>query len=202
DTFTEVEAYSLMASGYLMTKHQLHELNKMHRDLHPKNGTWADFDIDAPGQNWLFSPIIPILAADPNGSDRKARDLEKQLRASKMLFGKVWVLIPALKLGGPALVLAILALLGYELYVNWQDQSTITLGAGSIAIAIFIIFLGVLLPFGKYIPALDTLKKWLSLSILTTIGCIAANLHLKFFDKWFKERGKLDRLLKLPDTKV
>ncbi len=197
DTFTEVEAYALMASGYLMAKHQLGELNRKYRETNP-SGAWADFDIDAPEREWVFSPIVSILGADPEGSDRKARDLELQLSVSKKLFGKAWLLIPTLKLTGLALALALLVLLVVLLCLYWGASFTLVLGVGAIATTGVLALMGALLPFGKYIQPLDTLKKWLGLAVLATFGWVAANAHLAFFDRWFKERGKLDRLLKLP----
>lgn len=196
DTFTEVEAYALMASGYAMTKHQLSELDRQHQDLQ-LNGHWADFDIQAPAQDWPFSSIAPILAADPEAGDSKAKDLAMQLNASSLLAGKAFVLIPTLKYAFIACGLLLLALLIYWIKQNWLDNTTITLGVASITTAIIITLVGVLLPFGKYLQPLDTARKWIGLAVLGTVGWVLANLHLKFFDRWFKQRGKLQRLLDL-----
>ncbi|MCQ8130581.1 tetratricopeptide repeat-containing protein [Methylomonas rivi] len=196
DTFTEVEAYALMASGYAMTKHQLSQLDLQHKasDL---NGGWADFAIDAPEGVWPFSTIAPILAADPEGGDPKAKDLAAQLSASSLLAGKALVLIPTLKYAAMACGLFLLTLLIVWIKQNWQDHTTITLGVGSIATAILITLAGLILPFAKYLQPLDTARKWLGLAVLGTVGWALANLHLKFFDQWFKNRGKLQRLLNL-----
>ena len=196
DTFTEVEAYALMASGYAMTKHQLDQLNQQYQDL-DLNGTWADFDIAAPTQEWPFSPIAPILSADPTSDDAKAQDLAKQLGAAKMLTGKAWVLIPTLKYSGIATLLLLLVFIIHLIKQNWQDQTTITLGVAGITTALVITLIGVLLPFGKYLQPLDTARKWIGLAVLGTVGWALANVHLTFFDKWFKQRGKLQRLLNL-----
>ncbi|AEF99993.1 tetratricopeptide repeat-containing protein [Methylomonas methanica] len=196
DTFTEVEAYALMASGYAMAKHQLSQLDRQHQDLQ-LNGHWADFDIHAPGQDWPFSDIAPILATDPEAGDPKAKDLATQLNAARLLAGKAFVLIPTLKYAFMACGLVVLALLVLWIKQNWQDQTTITLGVASITMAIIITLVGVLLPFGKYLQPLDTARKWLGLAVLGTVGWALANLHLKFFDQWFKKRGKLQRLLNL-----
>ncbi|MCK9605888.1 MAG: patatin-like phospholipase family protein [Methylomonas sp.] len=196
DTFTEVEAYALMASGYAMTKHQLSELDRQHQSLQ-LNGHWADFDIHAPEQNWPFSSIAPILTADPEAGDPKAKDLAKQLSASSLMAGKALVLIPTLKYAGMACGLLLLALLIDWIKQNWLDHTTITLGVASITTALIITLVGVLLPFGKYLQPLDTARKWIGLAVLGSVGWALANLHLKFFDQWFKKRGKLQRLLNL-----
>lgn len=196
DTFTEVEAYALMASGYAMTKHQLSKLDQLHQDLQ-LNGSWADFDIHAPEQTWAFSKLLPILATDPTSNDAKARDLADQLGAAKMIIGKAWHLIPWLRYTGYVCGLALFAGLIFFLKQNWQDQLTITLGIGGITSAIVLTVVGLLLPFGKYLQPLDVARKWVGLVVLATVGWALANLHLETFDKLFKERGKLQRLLDL-----
>lgn len=196
DTFTEVEAYALMASGYAMTTYQLKQLDQQHQAL-KLPGNWADFDIFAPAENWPFSPIMPILAADPESTDPQAQDLKKQLTAAKLLAGKAWVLIPALKYAGIATGTLLLIALFKLLKQNWQDETTITIGVAGITTALLLTILGALLPFGKYLQPLDTARKWLGLAVLGSFGWAASNIHLLFFDKWFKERGKLQRLLNL-----
>ena len=121
DTFTQVEACALMASGYLMATQQLRQLDDEHQTM-GLGGTWAGFDIQAAARNdWPFSPLLPVMAADPDGSDRRARDLARQLKASRLLFGKVWVLVPALSFVAIALGVAGAAAGAWWVYQNWQN---------------------------------------------------------------------------------
>ena len=197
DSFTEVEAYALMASGYQMTKYQLTELNKQHADLQ-LNGSWADFDINASElPNWPFSPLLPILALDPESKHPQAEDLAKQLDAAKLLAGKAWVLIPKLKTAGIGVALLLLAVLIGFIIQNWHDFISINIGVGSVTTAIVLSLFAIALPFAKYLQPVDTARKWLGLALLGSFGWAVANIHLKFFDKWFKQRGKLQRLLNL-----
>jgi predicted acylesterase/phospholipase RssA len=197
DSFTEVEAYALMASGYQMTKYQLTELNKQHADL-PMQGNWADFDINAPqSSDWPFSPLLPILALDPASPNPQAADLAKQLDAAKHLAGKAWVLIPKLKAAGIGFGLLLLVLLIGFIIQNWHDFISINIGVGSVTTAIVLSVMAITLPFAKYLQPMDTARKWLGLVLLGSFGWAAANIHLKFVDKWFKQRGKLQRLLNL-----
>ena len=57
DSFTEVEASALMASGYLMAGQQLKDLDEQHQK-DGKPGTWGDFDIDAEQTKRLGIPEI------------------------------------------------------------------------------------------------------------------------------------------------
>jgi hypothetical protein len=66
DSFTEVEAYALMASGYLMTKHGLEDLQKLHEE-EGGTGGWGGYQIGAPTGTWPFSPLIPILGQSQRG---------------------------------------------------------------------------------------------------------------------------------------
>ncbi len=199
DTFSEVEACALMASGYAMARHQLAELDKQQRKLKQNDqGTWADFDIHGREEEWPFSGIMPILAADPDGSDRKARDLELQLRVSKRLFGKAWYLIPTLRVVGIAAVTGLAILAGGLLYRNWQTVVQFELSVAGIASVILFLLGLTLLPLGKYFKPLDTTKKWLGLTLLASFGWLASNAYLLWFNVWFKQRGTLERLLRLP----
>ena len=90
------------------------------------------------------------------------------------------MLIPALKYAGIAGVLLISALLLLALQQNWQDQTTITIGVAGTTTAIIMAIVVALLPFGKYLQPLDTMRKWLGLAALATFGWVAANIHLVF----------------------
>ena len=199
DTFTEVEACALMASGYLMTDQQLQEVNKAHKAA-GLDGSWAGFDVGAPRRNdWPFSSLLPVMAADPEGSDRRARDLAFQLGVSRMLFGKVWKLLPALSAAAIALALAGLVAGGLWVYANWQSKYALNyeFSVYEIVIGLALLLAGVLLPLGKFITPLETFRKWLFMLVLATLGCVIMNIHLWFFDPLFKWRGGLARLMRL-----
>lgn len=200
DTFTEVEAYALMASGYRMTEHQLQELDKRHKAA-GLDGSWAGFDVGAPCRSdWPFASLLPVMAADPEGRDRRAHDLAFQLGVSRMLFGKVWKLVPALSTTAIALALAGLVAGGLWVYGNWQSKYALQyeFSVSELVIGVALLLAGALLPLAKFIKPLETFRKWLFMVVLATIGCVFMNLHLWFFDPLFKWRGSLARLMKLP----
>jgi len=197
DTFTEVEAYALMASGYLMTDRQLRELDAEYRKSGLK-GKWAGFNVNAPSRSWPFSDLLPVMAADPRGNDQRARDLARQLEVSRMMFGKVFFLVPWLKFSAILLGAGGLAAGIWWIVRNWERVYAVDFGVGTIVVSIAVLTAGALLPLARFIKPLDMFRKWLFMVILATAGWAATNLHLLLFDPLYKSRGKLDRLLRLP----
>ena len=126
DTFSEVESYALMASGYLMTAQQLRALDAQYqRDGF--DGHWGGFAIDAPmaqdaaqQPRWAFAPLIPLLALPPDSSDPRRQQLGTQLHAGKSMFMRILQLDDKLKkqvqtgglLAGALLLLLLLGNLG------------------------------------------------------------------------------------------
>ena len=60
DAFSEVEAYALMASGYLMTKKEFELLQEQHLKAGDTD-TWSGYDIYAPCGDWPFRPLEALL---------------------------------------------------------------------------------------------------------------------------------------------
>ena len=195
DSFTEVEAYSLMASGYLMTEQQLKTLNEQHiKDGNP--GTWGGYEIYAPKQSdWVFLQLREFLAEVPSLNSSTARaDLTLQLQVGGSLALKVWKLVPELK------KIAVLSLFGFAVLLagliaaNW-DNPLLNVSVGGAVIAVLGV-IGALL-----VPALAWLnpnKEASSIVIKVAIGlagyCLA-KLHLNLFDRLFLARGRLQKLL-------
>ena len=197
DSFTEVEAYALMASGYQMTVHQLEQLDEEHRRL-GMSGHWGDFDITAPrggAEQWPFMPLIEIMAKDPESSDLRRHDLERQLKVSASLFGKAWKL--SRKLQAMAAGLAVLLVVGgvYLLRFIWPYEYSLRVGPTVV---------GLLLSLGAaFFPALKLLRlKSSSRSLVfkvvaLTLGWVGLKLHLRYIDPEFLKHGRLARLLRL-----
>jgi predicted acylesterase/phospholipase RssA len=202
DTFTEVEAGALMGSGYLMTDYQLRELDKTHQASGMK-GHWAGFDVNAPRLgDWPFARLLPVLAADPDGSDRRARDLARQLEVSRRLFGKVWVLVPGLTATAVAIAAAALILGGWWIYEHWTAVYPLTfdIGVAKVSLAVALLIAGMLVPLTRFLRVRSAGQSALFMFIAATLGWIATNIHLWTFDRLFKRRGRLDRLMRLPGS--
>ncbi len=196
DSFTEVEAYSLMLSGYLMTEAQFKQLDEQHKkDKH--KGSWGNFDINAQRGEWDFL-VLEDLAKKPESSDDACRqDLGKQISVSAKLFFKIWHLSKGLKITAYTL-LAILAT-SYLLWVipNWSDpinfgkSDPINFGKvgeisfGTLTLIILAIIVG------------KAIQSYIRKSLIAFFGFFALNIHLLIFDKMYIKRGKISRLLKL-----
>jgi predicted acylesterase/phospholipase RssA len=200
DTFTEVEACALMGSGYLMTDHQLHELDRVHA-ASGMRGHWAGFDVNASRRgDWPFERLLPVLAADPDGSDRRARDLARQLEVSRMLFGKVWFLVPWLTAMAVAIAAAGLVLGGLWIYEYWTVvyQLTIEIGVAKVTFAVALLIAGILFPLTRFLRVRSAGQNALFMFMVATLGWIATNIYLWLLDPVFKGRGSLKRLMRLP----
>jgi hypothetical protein len=136
DSFTEVEAYALMASGYLMTDKQLKDLDQQHKK-EGKPGTWGDFKIYAEQQrDWEVLKLKDILAEEAGEqASEKRKDLELQLNVGSQLFFKAWQLIPWLKIvSGAAAVLIVW--LSIKMAVSQWDNTLFSISVGKAMIAL------------------------------------------------------------------
>jgi len=189
-----------MGSGYLMTDYELRTLDKAHEQAGMR-GHWAGFDINAPRRgDWPFARLLPVLAADPDGSDRRARDLVRQLGVSRMLFGKVWVLVPWLTATAVAIAVAAFALGGLWLYEDWSSvyQVTIEIGVAKASLAAALLVAGMLVPLTRFLRLRSAGQNALFMLMMATVGWVATNIHLWIFDPLLKYRGSLKRLMRLP----
>lgn len=199
DSFTEVEAYALMLSGYLMTEHELKCLDKEHKKA---GGTdeWGGFQISAPRGEWKFLELEQIMRKPRNSTDLRRRDLDKQLAAGAALVGKVWKLVPALKA-----TLIIGALAGLSLAIcfivsNWHEKLDLpSFSVGGVAITVLLLVIGSAFPMMKWLDPQSAARSWVFKAGLAIFGFFASNIHVKVFDPFYLWRGKLDRLFKLPE---
>lgn len=206
DTFTEVEAYALMASGYLMTKRKLEVLHEEHQES-DMGGTWGGFKVNAPTWTrddgtyyWPFVPLEQILAKSPQSSDCRRHDLAEQLRASRFLFGKAWLLCPPLRTTLLGLGLAIIAAAVAWLAHNWDVPLTKTIYVREAVVAVALLIAGTLWPMVKLINLPSSARSVMVKIGLATVGWLATTVHLWIFDPIFRRRGALRRLLALPDN--
>ena len=207
DSFTEVEAYALMCSGYLMAAQQFDALQKQHEKA-GEVGSWGGYRSDASREAWDFLNIEPVLKIEDK-ADFARKDLEKQLKVGASLALKPWKLDERLQIFGWALIALAIAC-GLAIVIgNWR-ATLFTLTAGGLVMALIAIGLP-MLPAGLKklsvaYKALSFLKKWGSLekayqiivkdTLIAFGGSFLAKLHLWKFDKIFLQRGELKRLLK------
>ncbi|MDP2179416.1 tetratricopeptide repeat-containing protein [Methylicorpusculum sp.] len=197
DSFTEVEAYALMASGYLMADKQLKDLDQQHKK-EGKPGTWGDFNIYAEQQrDWEFLKLKEVLAEEAGEqASAKRKDLELQLNVGSELFFKAWQLIPWLKIvSGVAAVLILW--LSIKLVVSQWDNTLFSISVGKAMIALLGFVAALLFPALKWLNPKEEARSWVIKFAIAITGYCMAKLHLAIFDPLFLARGRLARLLDL-----
>jgi hypothetical protein len=179
DSFSEVEAYALMTSGYLMTERAMKD-------------SILGFPVAQHGREpWKFLAIEPLMKAPSQQTP-----LTRQLKVADMLFFKVWLLMRRLQILGGVLAVLLLCLLGYAVYTWWEGELfTLTVKEVVIAAALAVLSLLGLGIVGKVLNYRKTATEILIGIGMATLGFIFARLHLHVFDKLFLWQGKLQRLL-------
>lgn len=197
DSFTEVEAYSLMLSGYLMTEHQFKELQRAHKKYH-KSGTWGGYDTHAPRGSWPFLPLEEIAAEPESSLDPRRADLGKQLDVASSVFFKAWKICNGLKwLGygivGAAAVLLIAGVFAFRNTLITEQGLTV----GQVAVFFFVLFIGIMIPVIKWLNPHKAFRDYLQKAVIAVVGFVLANTHIFLIEPCFLKRGRLKRLLAL-----
>jgi NTE family protein len=185
DSFTDVEAYSLMLDGYLMSGEVFDKTPDLaslpqHLRAQPASG------------NWRFEKIKPWMA-------KPTRDYLRQLKVAGQTAFKIFRL--NLPLGAAAVAVGA-ALTARVLFSPLADATLLHLTVGGL------IWTGLLVAAWFAYPWLKGLLKRLGylqaparvrldllyrgLTAVCTWG--AVKIHLALFDPWFLRRGTLDRL--------
>ena len=176
DSFSHIEAYALMTSGYRMTEHEFPQ-NLQRSSPPPTHERWDFLDIE-----------------EAMKRREGAAELKPFLGVSSELFLKVWRLASR-----PLRIAALtpIALLGFGfLWACWQWASFPLLTLGMIGTTIFTLIIGAVI--GKTLLRVVYFRQTLvriGLGIgLSLFASLFARLHLKFFDPWYLRLGHIDRL--------
>ena len=176
DSFSEVEAFALMASGYFMTHWALRS---------PVLGFPAP---EAPRRQWKFMEIERFL------TQPDAPLLTRQLGVAGKLAFKVWLLMRRLQVLGGVFVLIAIFFAVVTLRDSWALEIRTTVGrlVFSIACAAATLAgLGLISRVIKYRKSVQDLLIGLGMSVA---GFAFARLHLHVFDRIFLWQGKVKRL--------
>lgn len=197
DSFTEVEAYSLMLSGYRMTEWQFACLQAEH-EKSGEAGTWGGFDVSAARSgDWPFLPLEPILTQAADVADARRKDLALQLDVGNGLFFKVWRLDPLLRRLAKGVGVALGAAFVWLLWVGWNETFAVEVRVSVVVVAVLLVVAAMLWPALKWLAPDKALQEYLSKAALAVVGFLVAQLHLRLFDRRFLARGRLRRLLDL-----
>ncbi len=204
DSFSEVECYALMASGYLLARRQLKQLGDEHRKAGNPDNHWAGFDVDAPmagdaaGKSlWPFAPLIELMALPPNSADPRRKDLGVQLAASSVMFFRVWHLVPWLKALGIAFAAAAAGALGLWIARHWDRTIGYETSVGAIVIAAVVAIVALSVPAIRLLQPRQATKTVLGTVFVALFGFVASRIHLAVFEPLLRARGRLARLLAL-----
>jgi predicted acylesterase/phospholipase RssA len=181
DSFSEVEAYGLMTSGYCMTEHALRQ-------------QVLGFPVAATAREpWRFLEIEHLMKAPP-----ESEAFVRQLQVAAKLFGKVWLLVRQLQILLGVAMLFLIGLLAYAGYSSWEGtlfSYTLTVKAAVFAIAFALLSVVGLGWVAKLVRYRKTATEILIGIGMSTLGFLLARLHLHVFDKLFLWQGRLKRFV-------
>jgi predicted acylesterase/phospholipase RssA len=185
DSFTEVEAYSLMGSGYLMAE-------KEFDDGLTKKITSTSKAEQTSNLDWRFLQAKKYLQAP----DQSKKYL-KQLEAGKSLFFKALQLVPALKVASIILLITVGVGLAYFLWVNRLKpvpMPSATKTYGSLALAILILAIGMIPQVKAIQKARNFFKDLIKKLFIAVFGFIVVWFQLIFIDPLFLRQGRISKL--------
>ena len=186
DSFSDVEAYALMTSGYLQTEYAFREENCV-----------EGFEGNVGSLNWRFLEVKEGL----KGAGKSYQHVKRLLAVSDMLAFKIWKLSTPLQVAAVFLAFAIAAV---GVWASWRFWNTplikvITVGTlGTVIIVAALTALGTALV-GKRLMRVIRLRETLIRAafglFVGILGWFAAWLHLRFFDPMFLREGSLANYL-------
>jgi len=172
DSFSDAEAYGLMASGYAMANQALVE-----QQCAPT------LPINDAREEWSFLRVWPALAKENEAENKRMKDL---LKASPELTFRIWRQLQALKVLAVVLGIAALGSLVELVVKTWHASITLLTWGQLIATAAVVVFVTWAL--------CKLLKKRpgeIAIGIaLATVGFAGAWIHLLLFDKLFLRHGR------------
>jgi hypothetical protein len=182
DSFTEIEAYSLMTSGYRMAQF---DFKRSIEGLFPA--------AELTNTPWKFLEVESLLSQGPQFAEVK-----KQLTVGASAAFKVWRLIPPLTVAG---VVLIMVLAGALVWAGWHWRAVSLLTVGGIGTFVLATVAALVIPtiLIRIIRFRGTLRQASMVSVATLIACIGFKLHLLLFDPLFLKIGQLARFQKKPE---
>ena len=183
DSFSDVEGFALMISGYRMAKH---EFGKNIKGVAKRPNEVC----------WQFQSILPAI--DPE-ADTYAGVL-KILEVAHLSAAKIWVLSKTLRSARVILALLAAGLLVF-LTIRYSDFPLLTVGM--VGFALVATAAATLL--GKTVFKIlwwrETFLRVAAGVALGLVGWTIPVLHLSVFDRLFLRRGRVDRILELAARK-
>lgn len=186
DSFTEVEAYSLMADGYLMSRDELRRLSETAVRIVKKK--------ENAGASWRFLRIAPWLSNPTDG-------YKKQLDVGSELVFKIFRLSRTVTI----VTIVIIAGLCLGALIVWMDDIVALFKTSftvwKLALTLAVLALGFIPKLSQTFKILRFLRapaEYMGRVLLRALPSAIASLfvwiHLYVYDKLFLRQGKLERL--------
>jgi hypothetical protein len=189
DSFSDVEAYALMTSGYRMTEVAFRQKCVEGFREPPKPGPWKFLAVEG----GMRTP------------SKRYKHLQKLLSVSDSLAFKVWMLSKPLKVLAAVLGVLAFALVLFAFFF-WRDNTlfrSFTVGAVGVALLGIILTQVGTMVFGKNVMRVVRWRGTLVRAAvgvgMALLGWLAARLHLHVFDKMFLSRGSLEAYQRVKD---
>ena len=174
DSFTEVEAFALMTSGYCQAD----------ADISKLSGVTTAGSVDPP---WRFLGIHPLLSRDKDCYE----DLKKHLDIGSQIAGKVWRLSPVLKAIG--IVFVISALLGLA-WLCWTYRAFTLLTVGSLSSLVIVFALSSFFPhLVQLVQYKQTVRNAGLRGLLGVALALGFKFHRRVLDRYFLWLGSMGR---------
>ena len=180
DSFSDVEAYALMASGYMMADRYARELRgfQMHESTHP----------------WTFLRLRDAM--EGRAPEKQQARFEKLLEVGAQRAFKVWRISKVL--GGVAAIGALALVVGlFVLWSRFADVVLLRIDVGWVGETLFWLVAALLI--GKTAISIlrygNTLRKVLADLGIALVGWLVARVHLWVFDPLFLRWGRLERIV-------
>ncbi|WP_396604577.1 tetratricopeptide repeat-containing protein [Bradyrhizobium sp. YCK136] len=174
DSFSDVEAFALMTSGYRMTEHYLPKVEALPTDAHRAG-------------DWNFLAIERVLR-DANTTDASYKRLVRLLRSAGSRMFRIWSQSRVVLLGTLLLTIVGGALIGAWLFnIGDPSQFMVTVNGWALLAAI-----ALAVPLAS--PWVREHVSRISIGLLGLVLWVPAQFHLLLVDRAFLWMGRLDRL--------
>lgn len=187
DSFTEVEAYSLMLDGYLMSDSELSRFRA--KAQCPHVGT----SMPVSNEPWQFLKIAPWMK-----NPKPDSDYLKQLEVARYTFGKVFFLLPWLRVGAIALVVLVFLALWPTLAALLGTSVPVYVIAAAAILMLVDHFLPKLAKVFRFLEFLRTpfeaVKRFFGRALIPFLGAALVKLYLRFINPRFLARGRFEEL--------
>ena len=203
DAFSKTEAYSLMASGYLMTRHEAGEIQKRWEQA-GKAGRWGGYDVTAKSlsedtdlhqhpelreTDWRYSRLMQRLAGTDTGSPLHEQ-LMRVLETGAATAFKIFRLDSGLRTA--AIVAVCLVIAGMLLVAKmFWELSLINMTVGGVITALLLLIGAAIFPSIKWFFPSRCAHGYARKTAIALVGSFLAKIHLRWLNRRFLDRGNV-----------